>query len=138
MSISDINKKSFPGQIRRTVRNYLCLTAVAVLIDNIYALFGHGVRSPAMYLLFLYPLLGGALVYLLIGRFVPHMGSHEKYRLFYNVHNSGVAILAAGSLLSGILDIAGTASAYVPLFYAVGWIFVLAGLALVFIMKLKP
>ncbi|MDN5276147.1 MAG: hypothetical protein PWR01_112 [Clostridiales bacterium] len=40
-----------------------------------------------------------------------------------------VIIPAVGSFLKGILDIAGTASQYVPLFFVVGWTFAALGIA---------
>jgi hypothetical protein len=59
------NKKT--PQLRKTIIVYVVLTAAAVVFDQIYALFGHGVHSSAMSLMFMYPLLGGAFFYLLAG-----------------------------------------------------------------------
>lgn len=130
MSISAISKMSNPTQIRKTIIVYILLAAAAIAVDNIYALFGHGVRSLAMSLMFLYPLLGGALFYYVLGLLVPRVNTYMHYRLFYNIYNSGIAISTIGSLLKGILDIAGTASVYVPLFTITGWTCVAAALIL--------
>lgn len=130
MFISVISKKGTTAQIRKTVIVYFLLAAAAIAVDNIYALFGHGVRSLSMSLMFLYPLLGGALFYSVLGLIIPRINEYEHYRLFYNIYNSGIAILTVGNLLKGILYIAGTASVYVPLFTIIGWICVGAAIVL--------
>lgn len=127
---TSVTNKCLQRQPHKTVLVYIILTIVCIAIDNIYALFGHGVRSASMSLMFLYPLVGGALVYLLIGLLIPWFNHHENYRLFYNIYNSGIAILVVGSLLKGILDIAGTASPYVILFFVMGWSFVTIALVI--------
>lgn len=113
---------------RKTVIVYLALSATAIAVDNIYALFGHGVRSSSMSFMFLYPLLGGALLYFLLGAIIPGITSIRLYRLGYNLYNSGIATLTAGSFFKGILDIAGTASEYTGIFTLVGLVFTLTGL----------
>ena len=116
--------------MRRTIEVYLILAFTAVLTDNIYALFGHGVRSASMTWMFLYPLLGGALVYLLIELLIPRLRGATGFRLSCNLYNSGIALLTVGSFLRGILEIAGTESAYVPAFNIAGWGFAAAGAVL--------
>ncbi|MDR1692595.1 MAG: hypothetical protein LBR72_04490 [Oscillospiraceae bacterium] len=95
-----------------------------VVITNVYALFGHGVRSDAMDGMFLYPLLGGTAVYLLTGFAL----KKAAVRPGSTIYNAGIATLTAGGMLRGILEIAGTGSAYGTVFTAVGW--GLAGLGL--------
>jgi hypothetical protein len=126
----DIKDKCQKYETGKTILTYLALTVTAVLVDNIYALFGHGVRSAAMTWMFLYPLLGGALFYFFIGIIIPGISHAAGYRLFYNVYNSGIAILTVGSFLKGILDIAGTSSPYILLFYMTACLFIAAGLTL--------
>lgn len=128
--ISAINKREKNAQIHKTIIVYIVLAVAAVIFDQIYALFGHGVRASAMSLMFLYPLLGGALFYFIAPRFLPGLNEQPHFRVFYNMYNSGIAILTTGSLLKGILDIAGTASAYVPLYFITGWTCITAGLCL--------
>lgn len=114
--------------MKRTIEVYLILAFAAVLTDNIYALFGHGVRSASMTWMFLYPLLGGALVYLLIELLIPRLSAAAGFRLSCNLYNSGIALLTVGNFLRGILEIAGTESAYVPVFSIAGWGFAAAGM----------
>ncbi|MDD3214712.1 MAG: hypothetical protein PHY64_13635, partial [Eubacteriales bacterium] len=100
MSISGIK-----GQTRRqplkTAFIYLGISALCFAIDQIYALYGHGVHSPAMTLMFLYPLIGGALMFTLLSLSKTAVEAKPRYRVYYNRYNSGIATLTAGSLLKG-------------------------------------
>ncbi len=137
MSISDIRPAA---EIRcgrkrsnKTVRLYLVLALAAIIINNVYALFGHGVHSLSMTWMFLYPLLGGALFYSLIYLLFPgtreSAGKHSAYRLFFNLYNSGIAVLTISAFLKGILEIAGTGSPYVPYSFGAGAALTATGLA---------
>jgi zinc transporter ZupT len=130
LSILGIDIRNKNWQLRKTILVYIVLSLTAIAVDNIYAIFGHGVSSPAMTWMFLYPLIGGALIYFLIERLIPGVSRSPDYRLFYNVYNSGIATLTMGSFLKGILDIAGTSSPYTVLFNVTGWLFAAAGLIL--------
>lgn len=143
-------------QAGRMMAGFVAVTAACIVFDRIYALFGHGVSSPAMSGMYLFPLLGGAVPFLLLWLFLPGWGwkrtgpavsgpAHEPaasghlpaeeaardsahhWRLFCNAWNSGVATLTVGSLLRGILEIAGTESAYVAVFTAIGTILMAIG-----------
>lgn len=122
MFTSDENKKSNAKRrgTLKTVIVYFVLSVLAVVVDNVYALFGHGVRSASMSLMFLYPLLGGAVVFLLLGLITPHIGG-RIYRTGYNLYSAGIATLTVGSFFRGILDIAGTASGFSGIFTIIGW-----------------
>jgi hypothetical protein len=107
---------------------YAAVTVFCVAFDKIYALYGHGVYSDSMSLMFLYPLLGGVLVFLLLSLFIPRAGYPEHYRFFCNCYNSGIAALTLGSALNGVFEIAGTSSSYLIVFIVCGCVFSLAGL----------
>ena len=109
---------------------FLAFSGLAALVSQIYSLFGHGVRSAVMDWMFLYPLLGGSLIYLMIDLLLPAIKAQRSYRLFCNLYNAGIAALTAGSFLKGILEIAGAASPYLPWFFGAGWLLVAAGMAL--------
>lgn len=129
---SDIKLKSQRWQIRKTIIVYLLLSLLMIVINYVYGIFGHGVSSPAMTWMFLYPLLGGALLFLLIDRLTPGITRYAGYRVFVNAYHSGIATLTLGLFLKGILDIAGTSSPYIVFFYGTGWLFVGVGLILLF------
>jgi len=130
LSILGIDTNNQNWQLRKTGLVYLILSLTAIAVDNIYAIFGHGVSSAAMTWMFLYPLIGGALIYFLIERFIPGVSKATGYRFFYNVYNSGIATLTVGGFLKGILDIAGASSTYIVIFNVIGWLFVAVGLIL--------
>jgi hypothetical protein len=134
LSILDINTKDQSKHFRKTIVVYLILSAAAIVANKVYALFSHGVASPAMTWMFLYPLLGGALFYFLVDGFIGKIAKFAGYRLFFNIYNSGIAVLTFGSFLKGVMDIAGADSVYLVLYYLVGVVFLAAGLILMFIL----
>lgn len=119
---------------RKTIITYLILSVTAIVVNKVYASFGHGITSPAMTWMFLYPLLGGALFYFLIDGFLNKIIQFAGYRLFFNLYNSGIAALTFGSFLKGVMEIAGADSAYLVLYYLVGGAFIAAGLILMFVL----
>jgi hypothetical protein len=137
LCILDINKKSNKSQLKKTVFVYLALAALAVVVDMVYDMFGHGVDSDAMTLMYLYPLLGGMLFYSVITLLFSKIIKFSGYRLFFNIYNSGIATLTFGSFLKGVFEIAGTNSPYLIYFYMVGGTFIVVGLILMFIMTIN-
>jgi hypothetical protein len=128
-SIADSAADGGPGKHSKTVFVYLGLSLFCVLFDNLYAVFGHGVRSLWMDLMFLFPLLGGVLPFFLLGLRKKNSAKPLFSRLAFNLHNSGIAALTSGSLLRGIMEIAGTGSQWIALFFLTGAVFVIAGIA---------
>jgi len=104
---------------------YAVIAAFCGLFAGIYAQFSHGVSSAAMTFMFLYPLVGGAGIFLLIR--LLHLRGFT--RVSFNAYNSGVATLTIGSLLAGVFEIAGTSSAFQPVFTVAGVAFIVFALA---------
>lgn len=77
---------------------WLGISVFCMVFAFIYELFSFGVYSMRMILMFLYPLLLGALPCLILKR---QMG-----RFF----NDGILLLTGASLLAGVLEIYGTTS----------------------------
>lgn len=121
MYISEDKKKTM-----RCVWIYLGAAAFTLLFGTVYEQFSHGVFSWHMAFLFVFPLIGGALPYTVaaILRGVPEPGS-----LTSCLWNSGIAALTVGSCVQGVLEIYGTTSPYLPLFYVVGGVFCASGAA---------
>lgn len=128
MSTSVIERVLRIRQAGRLVVGHLAATAGCIVFSKVYAVFGHGVQSAALSLMYLYPLLGGVLPYSALWLLVPALERVRDFRLGTNLYNAGLATLVCGSLLRGIFEIAGTASAYVPILMAAGWTMAAAGL----------
>lgn len=137
MSILGIDTKNQNWKLRKTILVYMILSLTAIAVDNIYALFGHGVRSAFMTWMFLYPLIGGTLLFLMMELLIPEISKAKGYRLFRNTYNSGIATLTVGSFLQGVFEIAGTNSTYTILFYVIGGGFIAAGLILFLVKPLR-
>lgn len=116
--------------MRRYSLIFLCITLFCGLFSAVYEYFSHGVYSNYMVYLFMFPFIGGMLPYAVLG-LAPHIQcpSRSASRLY----NSGAATLAVGSCVKGVLDIYGTSSAYMPVYWAVGTVLVVIGLAIYFI-----
>jgi hypothetical protein len=123
-----INKQS-ANSLNHRVIAYVLVTLACVAVDNIYALFGHGIRSDSMDFMFLYPLCGGLLWFL--AATAKHR--HRFERAGFNLFNSGVAALTAAALLRGIVQIAGGSSAFPAPMAAAGGIMAAFGYALMLI-----
>ncbi|MDR1801026.1 MAG: hypothetical protein LBQ95_04225 [Lachnospiraceae bacterium] len=111
---SRTNTKANRKTLIKTVIVYLGISALCVIITNVYALFGHGIRSGFMDYMFLYPLAGIIIFVVLLLVF----GNVSRFAS--NLFHAGVATLTVGSLLSGIFVIAGSASSYTKYFYIIG------------------
>jgi peptidoglycan/LPS O-acetylase OafA/YrhL len=122
LSLSAIKKDK--RNMFKTALVFLAVSLFCVIFSLVYATYSHGVYSSYMTFMFAYPLIGGMMVYLLIGA-VSRL--RMPGRFIINVYNSGIAALTVGSLLKGIFDIAGTSSPYQPVLVVAGVAMVLAG-----------
>jgi hypothetical protein len=122
--------------IKKTALTYAGVSALCILITNVYAIFGHGVRSYYMDFMFLCPLAGGAL-FLIFYTAVYRRKLTGWCRLGFNFYNSGIATLTCGFLLTGIMEIAGTGSALIKYFYIAGAICSIVGAAVLLLHSRK-
>jgi hypothetical protein len=101
------------------------------VITNVYALFGHGVRSDSMDFMFLYPLLGGSAVFLLAARLRPVLRKKTRgiSRAGYNLYNSGIAALTSAALLTEIMEIAGSDSRMIQYIRIAGIVLIITAIA---------
>ncbi len=119
LSISD-TKSAFRCRSGKIVLTYVGTAAFCALFAAVYNAFGHGVTSPHMSLLFLYPLLGGALPFGLLWLCGERLDATRHRRFCYNAWNSGIAALTVGSLVRGICAIAGATTPYTPVYTVCG------------------
>jgi len=113
--------------LKKTMLVYLGLAAFAYLFDRVYSLFSHGVGSAAMASMCLWLLGLGTIVYGLLYWTAGGMEERQGYRLFYNLYNSGIAVLVTGRLLQGILEIAGSSSSHLVWYSRIAWILTAVG-----------
>jgi hypothetical protein len=76
--------------------------------------------------MFLYPFASSALFILVCETFQGNK-VRRLFRLGFNLYNSGIAALTAGSLLNGVMEVAGTDAKQIKLFYVFGWILAISG-----------
>lgn len=115
---------------RLTYQTYFILACLTYIFSYVYHLFGHGQSSLVMQTAFISPLLV-AIYYFFIYRSKPLLKSvKDSYRLAFNMLGSGVATLVVAQLIQGVLEIAGTSSIYLAIFYMVGLLLTLIGAVL--------
>lgn len=110
---------------------YFLISALCLLFSRIYGVFAHGVRSPYMTFLCLFPLLIGAIPHLLLS--VNNLLPLPK-QLSVNLYNTGSASLTLGSAMRGIFEIAGTGSVFQTWLMIAGAAFCISGV-LVYIIQ---
>ena len=122
-SVTNPSKKRF----RKTALIYALLTIFFFAFSRIYESFSFGETSSHMHYLFALPLVGGILL-LLFMKVIPSLS-----RLSLNLWNSAVAIMTAGMLFRGIVNLSGRSTTLDMPYWYVGVAFaVLALLSMVF------
>ena len=96
-SVTNPSKKRF----KKTAISYILLTIFFFAFSRIYETFSFGETSVHMHYLFALPLVGGILL-LLFMKMIPNLS-----RLSLNLWNSAVAIITAGMLFRGIVNLSG-------------------------------
>ena len=117
-SVTNPSKRRF----KKTAVSYILLTIFFFAFSRIYESFSFGETSIHMHYLFALPLVGGILL-LLFMRMIPNLS-----RLSLNLWNSAVAIMTAGMLYRGIVNLSGRSTTLDMPYWYVGAAF--ASLAL--------
>ena len=119
--ISDIKKRS----ARKTLLIYNIITVFTIVFSAVYESLSHGVYSGYMVFLFLFPLIGGVLPFTILAliKKIPYPGAVSR-----NLYHSGLATLAIGSCVIGILEIYGTTSALVIAYPMAGVLLLFGGI----------
>ena len=103
---------------------YLFAAVFAFIFDRVYAIFSHGVSSKDMSFMWWFLLCSGTLFYLVL-YLMCSKTKRQPVRFAVNIYNSGTAVFAAGMLLNGIFEIAGTGSVFI-LYYKIAGIALMA------------
>ena len=122
-SVTNPSKKRF----KKTALSYILLTIFFFAFGRIYETFSFGETSSHMHYLFALPLAGGILL-LLFMKMIPNLS-----RLSLNLWNSAVAIMTAGMLFRGIVNLSGRSTTLDMPYWYIGAAFAaLALLSMVF------
>ena len=122
-SVTNPSKKRF----KKTAVSYILLTIFFFAFSRIYESFSFGETSIHMHYLFAVPLVGGSLL-LLFMKTIPNLS-----RLSLNLWNSAVAIMTAGMLFRGIVNLSGRSTTLdMPYWYLGAAFAALALLSMVF------
>lgn len=106
---------------KKTAVIYLFTTLFCIALNYVYSLFGHGVSSPFMSYAFVFSLVLGVIGFILLGWL------DLDNRVAFNLYNAGIATLTVGSILRGIIDIAGADTTYPVFYFFIGTVFVVVG-----------
>ena len=131
MSTSDIEvRQAQQKEALKTAFVYLLVALFCVLFGAVYEKFSHAVYSYYMIYAFVFPLVGGTLVFFRIA-----MSNTEKFPEFYAKlpYHTGIAVLTTGSILHGILDIFGTTNRLLKTYFTLGIVLTIIGAALIFV-----
>ncbi|HFI0533251.1 TPA: hypothetical protein ACGOXV_000174 [Streptococcus suis] len=125
LSTSVTNQTS--GRTARTFINYLATTAFLFIFSRIYESLSYGEVSVFMHYMFCVTLVGGGLLLGLL-TIKPNLS-----RLAFNLWNSGVATITAGSLLRGIINLSGRSTTLDQPYWFVGASFLILALISLFL-----
>lgn len=119
---------------KRTIRTfiaYLALTSFLFIFSRVYESLSYGETAFHMHYLFCVTLIGGSL---LLGLMTIH---RTLSRLTYNLWNSGVAVITAGFLLRGIINLSGRSTTLDQPYWYVGAGFLILAVISLFIKQTK-
>ena len=118
-SVINPNKKL----LKKTVSSYILITIFFFAFSRIYEAFSFGETSIYMHYLFAVPLVGGILLTIFL-KVLPQFS-----RISLNLWNSAVAIITAGTLFRGIVNLSGRSTTLDAPYWYIGITF--AALAIV-------
>ena len=122
-SVINPNKKRF----KKTVISYTLITIFFFAFSRIYESFSFGETSVHMHYLFAVPLVGGIILVILL-KALPQFS-----RISFNLWNSAVAIITAGTLFRGIVNLSGRSTTLDAPYWYVGIVFAVLAIISIFI-----
>lgn len=121
--VTNFGKKRF----KKTVISYTLITIFFFAFSRIYEAFSFGETSVHMHYLFAAPLVGGILLVIFL-KVLPHFS-----RISLNLWNSAVAIITAGTLFRGIVNLSGRSTTLDTPYWYVGIGFAILAIITIFI-----
>ena len=122
-SVTNLGKKRF----KKAVISYTLITIFFFAFSRIYEAFSFGETSVHMHYLFTAPLVGGILLAIFL-KVLPHFS-----RISLNLWNSAVAIITAGTLFRGIVNLSGRSTTLDAPYWYVGIGFAILAIVTIFI-----
>ena len=122
-SVINPNKKRF----KKTAISYTLITIFFFAFSRIYEAFSFGETSVHMHYLFTVPLIGGIILVILL-KALPQLS-----RISFNLWNSAVAIITAGTLFRGIVNLSGRSTTLDTPYWYVGISFAILAILSIFI-----
>ena len=122
-SVTNLDKKRF----KKTVISYTLINIFFFSFSRIYESFSFGETSVHMHNLFAVPLIGGILLAIFL-KVLPHFS-----RISLNLWNSAVAIITAGTLFRGIVNLSGRSTTLDAPYWYVGISFAILAILSIFI-----
>ena len=122
-SVTNFSKKRF----KKTIISYTLITIFFFAFSRIYEAFSFGETSVHMHYLFAVPLIGGILLAIFF-KVLPHFS-----RISLNLWNSAVAIITAGTLFRGIVNLSGRSTTLDAPYWYVGIGFAVLAIVTIFI-----
>ena len=129
MILSTSVTKNKNKRLKKTLVSYSLLTIFFFAFSRIYESFSFGETSLHMHYLFAVPLVGGIVLALLL-KIKPNLG-----RISLNLWNSAVAVLTAGMLFRGIVNLSGRSTTLDQPYWYVGLAFAILAIASLFFHK---
>ena len=127
LSTSVIKNKN--KRLKKTLVSYSLLTIFFLAFSRIYESFSFGETSLHMHYLFVVPLVGGVILALLL-KIIPNL-----VRISLNLWNSAVAVLTAGMLFRGIVNLSGRSTTLDQPYWYVGLAFAILAIVSLFFQK---
>ena len=122
-SVTNLGKKRF----KKTVISYTLITIFFFAFSRIYEAYSFGETSVHMHYLFAVPLVGGILLTMFL-KVLPQFS-----RMSLNLWNSVVAIITAGTLFRGIVNLSGRSTTLDAPYWYVGIVFAVLAIISIFI-----
>lgn len=127
MILSTLDKNELREQrnrMRVIGMRYLMATLFCIVFAAVYEYFSHQVYSDYMIFAFAFPMIGGALPFLLVAL----RGRNFPDDIAISLYNPGIASLTVGSIMHGVLDIYGTTNSLINVYWIVGTFLTVAGI----------
>ena len=121
--VTNFGKKRF----KKTIISYTLITIFFFAFSRIYEAFSFGETSIHMHYLFAVPLVGGILLAIFL-KVLPHFS-----RISLNLWNSAVAVITAGTLFRGIVNLSGRSTTLDTPYWYVGIGFAILAIITIFI-----